>query len=83
MVFFWFGDEVELFWVIVLVLECFFDLDCLLWECWIIEGFNGNCWVILIKIYYCMVGVMLVVYLLVRFCDDVDGSVFVNNVDIK
>lgn len=77
------GDEAELFRAIALALERPLDPDRPLWECWIIEGLNGNRWAILIKIHHCMAGAMSAAHLLARLCDDADGSAFANNVDIK
>lgn len=77
------GDEAELFRAIALALERPLDPDRPLWECWIIEGLNGNRWAILIKIHHCMAGAMSAAHLLARLCDDADGNAFANNVDIK
>lgn len=74
------GDEAELFRAIALALERPLDPDRPLWECWIIEGLNGNRWAILIKIHHCMAGAMSAAHLLARLCDDADGSAFANNV---
>lgn len=68
------GDEAELFRAIALALERPLDPDRPLWECWIIEGLNGNRWAILIKIHHCMAGAMSAAHLLARLCDDADGS---------
>ncbi|BBX74711.1 wax ester/triacylglycerol synthase family O-acyltransferase [Mycobacterium shinjukuense] len=77
------GDEAELFRAIALALERPLDPDRPLWECWIIEGLDGNRWAILIKIHHCMAGAMSAAHLLARLCDDANSSAFANNVDIK
>lgn len=52
----------------------------MLWEVWVIEGLVDSKWVILIKLYYCMVDGIVVIYLLVGFFDESMSDSFVSNI---
>lgn len=70
------GDDDELFRVVADVLERRLDRDRPLWECWVIEGLNGNRWAILMKLHHCMADGISATRILARFCDEFDGDVF-------
>ncbi len=72
----------QLFRAIALALEHPLDPGHPLWECWIIEGLNGNRWAILINppLHGRRMSAAPPV---ARLCDVPDGSAFANNVDIK
>ncbi|MDI3314742.1 MAG: wax ester/triacylglycerol synthase family O-acyltransferase [Mycobacterium sp.] len=73
------GGDPELFRVVGDVLERRLDRDRPLWECWIIEGLQGNRWAILIKIHHCVADGISATRILTRLCDDADGPVFTHH----
>src|SRR5208283_2905790 len=48
------GDDTGLSRAIAHALERPLDLNRPLWECWVIEGLQGNRWAILMKIHHCL-----------------------------
>jgi diacylglycerol O-acyltransferase / wax synthase len=70
------GDDDELFRVVADVLERRLNRDRPLWECWVIEGLEGNRWAILMKIHHCMADGISAIRILTQLCDAVDGDVF-------
>ena len=77
------GDDTELFRVVADVLERRLDRDRPLWECWVIEGLEGNRWAILMKIHHCMADGISAIRILTRLCDDIDGDAFARPVVTK
>jgi diacylglycerol O-acyltransferase / wax synthase len=78
------GDEAELFRAIAHALERPLDPDRPLWECWVIEGLNGNQWAILMKIHSRMADSGIsAAHILTRLCDDADSDTFANHVGAK
>jgi diacylglycerol O-acyltransferase len=67
------GDDSQLFRVVADVLERRLDRDRPLWECWVIEGLQGNRWAILMKIHHCIADGISATRILTRLCDDADG----------
>jgi diacylglycerol O-acyltransferase len=70
------GDDNALFQVVADVLERRLDRDRPLWECWVIEGLEGNRWAILMKIHHCMADGISATRILTQLCDDIDGDAF-------
>ncbi|AKN18044.1 putative diacylglycerol O-acyltransferase [Mycobacterium haemophilum DSM 44634] len=77
------GDDTELFTAIAHALERPLDLDRPLWECWVIEGLQGNQWAILMKIHHCMADDISAAHILTRLCDDADSHTFANHIGSK
>ncbi|MBS4728941.1 wax ester/triacylglycerol synthase family O-acyltransferase [Mycobacterium sp. SM1] len=67
------GGDSELFRVVADVLERRLDRDRPLWECWAIEGLQGNRWAILIKIHHCVADGVSATRILTRLCDNANG----------
>lgn len=70
------GDEAELFQVVASLLEHRLARDRPLWECWVIEGLEGNRWAILMKIHHCIADGVSATRILTRLCDNADGDTF-------
>ena len=68
------GDDAELFRVVADVLERRLDRDRPLWECWAIEGLNGNRWALLMKIHHCIADGVSATRILTQLCDDADRT---------
>lgn len=68
------GDDTELFRVVADVLERRLDRDRPLWECWIIEGLQGNRWAILIKIHHCVADGISATHILAGLSDTNGGD---------
>jgi diacylglycerol O-acyltransferase len=77
------GDDAELSRAIAHALERPLDLDCPLWQCWVIEGLKGNQWAILMKIHHYLADGISAAQLLTRLCDEADSDVFANHVGAK
>jgi hypothetical protein len=77
------GDDAELSRAIAHALERPLDPDRPPWECWVIEGLEGNRWAILMKIHHGLADGHSAAHLLTRLCDDADGDTFANHVDDK
>ncbi len=77
------GDDTGLSRAIAHALERPLDLNRPLWECWVIEGLQGNRWAILMKIHHCLADGNSAAHLLTRLCDDADGDTFVNHAGAK
>lgn len=67
------GGDRELFRVVADVVERRLDRDRPLWECWVIEGLQGNRWAIVVKIHHCVADGVSATRILTRLCDDADG----------
>lgn len=63
------GDDAELFRAVADVLERRLDRDRPLWECWVIEGLNGNRWALLMKIHHCIADGVSATRILTQLCD--------------
>lgn len=63
------GDDAELFRVVADVLERRLDRDRPLWECWVIEGLQGNRWAILMKIHHCVADGISATHIFAGLCD--------------
>lgn len=63
------GGDAELFGVIADILERRLDRDRPLWECWMIEGLQGNRWAILMKIHHCVADGISATHILTGLCD--------------
>jgi diacylglycerol O-acyltransferase len=74
------GDDPELSRVIAHALERPLEMDRPLWECWIVEGLQGNQWAILMKVHHYLAEGASAAHLLTRLCDDADGEMFANPV---
>jgi len=77
------GDDAELSGAIAHALERPLDLDFPLWECWIIEGLQGNQWAILVKVHHYLADGTSAAQLLTRLCDEADSDIFTNHVGAK
>jgi diacylglycerol O-acyltransferase / wax synthase len=77
------GDDAGLSRAIAHALERPLDLNRPLWECWVIEGLQGNRWAILLKIHHCLADGNSAAHLLTRLCDDADGDTFANHAGAK
>jgi diacylglycerol O-acyltransferase / wax synthase len=73
------GDDTELFRAVARALERPISLDRPLWECWIIEGLEGNRWAILLKVHQRMADGISAAHILTRLCDDADADTFANH----
>jgi diacylglycerol O-acyltransferase len=77
------GDDAELSGAIAHALERPLDLECPLWECWVIEGLKDNKWAILMKIHHYLADGLSAAQLLTRLCDETDSDIFANHVGAK
>ncbi|MBO0865712.1 MAG: wax ester/triacylglycerol synthase family O-acyltransferase [Mycobacterium sp.] len=77
------GDDAELFQVVANLLEHRLVRDRPLWECWVIEGLEGNRWAMLMKIHHCMADGISATRILTRLCDDTGGDVFASHPGAK
>ncbi|OBH59851.1 wax ester/triacylglycerol synthase domain-containing protein [Mycobacterium sp. E2479] len=77
------GDEAELSRAIAYALERTLDLNRPPWECWVIEGLQGNRWAILMKTHHGLLDGNSAARLISRLCDDADADVFANSAAAK
>jgi WS/DGAT/MGAT family acyltransferase len=77
------GDDAELSRAIARALERPLHLDRPPWECWIIEGLQGNRWAILMKIHHCLTEGNSAAHVLTRLCDDAGSDTFANHIGVK
>ncbi|MEB4208302.1 wax ester/triacylglycerol synthase domain-containing protein [Mycobacterium sp. 94-17] len=77
------GDEAELSRAIAYALERPLDLDRPPWECWVIEGLQGNRWAILMKTHHGLLDGNSAARLISRLCDDADADTFANGAAAK
>ncbi|HEU4360287.1 MAG TPA: wax ester/triacylglycerol synthase family O-acyltransferase [Mycobacterium sp.] len=63
------GGDTELFQVIADVMERRLDRARPLWECWVIEGLEGNRWAILMKIHHSVADGISAIRILTQLCD--------------
>ncbi|KAA1249726.1 DUF1298 domain-containing protein [Mycobacterium simiae] len=68
------GGDSELCQAIANALQRPLDFNRPLWECWIIEGLEGNRWAILLKIHHCMADGIPAAQLLTKLCDEADEA---------
>ncbi len=68
------GDEAELSRAIAAALERPLDLERPPWECWVIDGLQGNRWAMLMKIHPGLLDGNSPARLLTRLCDDADAD---------
>lgn len=73
------GDEAELSRAIAYALERPLDLNRPPWECWVIEGLQGNRWAILMKTHHGLLDGNSAARLITRLCDDADADIFANS----
>lgn len=64
------GDDAELFRAVADVLERRLDRQRPLWECWMIEGLQGNRWAFLMKIHHCLADGISATHILTGLCDE-------------
>ncbi len=74
------GDEAGLSAAIALALERPLDPERPPWECWMIEGLDGNRWAILMKVHHRLAGDTCIAALLTSLCDGADPAAFANHV---
>lgn len=77
------GDEAELSRAIAAACERPLDLDRPPWECWVIDGLQGNRWAMLMKIHPGLLDGNSPARLLTRLCDDADADTFANHTPHK
>jgi WS/DGAT/MGAT family acyltransferase len=75
------GGDAELSRAVARVLEGPLDPGRPPWECWVIDGLQGNRWAFVIKIDHSLADGHPAAHLLARLCDDADGNPFVNDVN--
>ncbi|OCB11469.1 diacylglycerol O-acyltransferase [Mycolicibacterium porcinum] len=66
------GDDAVLYRWAADIMERRLDRDRPLWECWIVDGLEGNRWAILLKVHHCIVDGIAATRLLSRLCDGGD-----------
>ena len=74
------GDKAELYAMIANIMERRLDRDRPLWECWIIEGLDGDRWATLMKIHHCIADGIATAQMLARLSDEGAGETFASDI---
>ncbi|MCH9768931.1 MAG: wax ester/triacylglycerol synthase family O-acyltransferase [Actinomycetia bacterium] len=74
------GDNAELYAIIASIMERRLDRDRPLWECWIIEGLEGDRWATLMKVHHCVADGIATAQMLAKLSDDGAGATFAGDI---
>ena len=74
------GGDAELFTMIADIMERRLDRDRPLWECWVIEGLEGDRWATVMKIHHCIADGIATALMLAKMSDEGAGETFAGDI---
>lgn len=74
------GDDAALFELVADIMARRLDRERPLWECWVIEGLDGDRWAILVKLHHCIADGIAATNILTRLFDNDGGTTFADQI---